>query len=122
MSKLSPKLIGIFILILAPLAALAQQNDLKKFWISDFDEREMVGLFSVSSKNPMDENQWIKLDWDSDDARGNVEGKSLRLDYDVDSNEPAKATFWLRLKEHDLTGYDTLHISLKGSAGARGNV
>ena len=122
MSKLSPKLIGIFILMLAPLAALAQQNDLKKFWISDFDEREMVGLFSVSSKNPMDQDQWIKVDWDSDDARGNAEGKSLRLDYDVDSNEPAKATFWLRLEEHDLTSFDTLHISLKGSDGTRGNV
>lgn len=122
MSKLSSKLIGIFILMLGPLAALAQQTDIKKFWISDFDEREMVGLFSVSSKNPMDQDQWIKVDWDSDDARGNAEGKSLRIDYDVDSNEPAKATFWLRLKEHDLTGFDTLHISLKGSDGARGNV
>ena len=122
MSKLPPKFIAALILILGPLAALGQQTEIKKFWISDFDEREMVGLFSVSSKNPMDDDQWIKVDWDSDDARGNAEGKSLRLDYDVDSNEPAKATFWLRLKEHDLTGFDTLHISLKGSDGTRGNV
>lgn len=122
MPKLSPKFILILILLLSPVALLAQQNELKKFWISDFDEREMVGLFSVSTKNPMDEDQWIKVDWDNDDAAGHAEGKSLRIDYDVDSSESAKATFWLRLKQHDLTGFETLHISLKGSDGARGNV
>ncbi|MBI3313597.1 MAG: hypothetical protein HYZ83_05140, partial [Candidatus Omnitrophica bacterium] len=122
MSKLAPKSIAILVLTLCPLVLFAQNAERGKLSIADFDEGEAVGLFSVSSRNPMDENQWIKMNWDSDDARGKAGGKSLRLDYDVDSNESAKATFWICLKDQDLSWYDTLHVYLKGSEGSRGNV
>ncbi len=122
MSKLPPKSIALLILTLCPLVLFAQEAERGKLSIADFDEGEAIGLFSVSSRDPMDENQWIKMNWDHDDAIGKAGGKSLRLDYDVDSNESAKATFWMRLNDQDLSQYDTLHLYLKGSEGSRGNV
>ena len=122
MSKLAPKSIAILILTLCPLVLFAWEAERGKLTIADFDEGEAIGLFSVSSRDPMDEDQWIKMNWDHDDAIGKAGGKSLRLDYDVDSNESAKATFWMRLNDQDLSQYDTLHLYLKGSEGSRGNV
>jgi hypothetical protein len=121
MSKLSPKSIALLILTLCPLVLFAEA-DREKLVIADFEEGEAIGLFSVSSRNPMDEDQWIKMNWEHDDALGKPNGKSLRLDYDVDSSESAKATFWFRLENQDLSPYDTLHLYLKGSEGSRGNV
>lgn len=122
MSKLAPKSIAILVLTLCPLVLFAQAAERGKLSIADFDEGEAIGLFSVSSRDPMDEDQWIKMNWDHDDAIGKAGGKSLRLDYDVDSNESAKATFWMRLNDQDLSQYDTLHLYLKGSEGSRGNI
>lgn len=120
MRTLSPKNLLFLMLLFGSFPAFGQE--LGNYSIADFDEGEAVGLFSVSSRNPMDDNQWIKMDWDQDDALGKTNGKSLRLEYDVDSNEPAKATFWFRLGNQDLSQYDTLRLYLKGSEGARGNV
>lgn len=122
MRKLVPDCLIFLLAMFIPVTSLAQSEEAGKHWIAHFDRGEAVGLASVSSPNLMDESQWIKLTWVDDDALGKPGGKSIRLDYDVDSYEPAKAFFWLTLREEDLSHYDTFHLYLKGSEGSRGHV
>ncbi len=65
-----------------------------------------------------DPTQFSKMLFVSDDALGNVSGKSLRIDYDVDSENPAYNGVRTDLNQFDATNYKTLNFYMKGDAAA----
>ena len=50
------------------------------------------------------------------DALGDELGYSIRLDYDVDSPNPAYNGFWMKLGNLDASAYNTLNFYIRGIA------
>ncbi len=99
--------------------AAAAANELV---IADFDTGDkpnnIGGDFGGWDKDPNDETQGTKMSFDSDDSQGDPSGYSIRLDYDVDSPNPAYNGFWMKLNGEDATAYNTLNFYIKGDAKA----
>ena len=76
------------------------------------------GDFGAWNKDPNDETQGITMSFVSDDALGDSAGYSIRLDYDVDSPNPAYNGFWMKLNNVDATPYKALTFYIKGDATA----
>lgn len=74
------------------------------------------GDFGAWDKDPNDETQGCKMSFEADDAQGDPAGYSVRLDYDVDSPNPAYNGFWMKLNGLDATEYNTVSFDLKGDA------
>ncbi|MBI4388273.1 MAG: hypothetical protein HY582_04460 [Candidatus Omnitrophica bacterium] len=74
------------------------------------------GDFGAWDKDPNDETQGCKLSFESNDAAGDSTGYAIRLDYDVDSANPAYNGFWMKLNGFDATQYNTLNFYMKGDA------
>ncbi len=72
------------------------------------------GDFGAWDKDPNDETQGCQMSFESDDALGDKTGYSIRLDYDVDSPNPAYNGFWMKLNGLDATAYNTLNFYIKG--------
>lgn len=94
----------------------------KELVIADFDTGDkpnnIGGDFGAWDKDPNDDTQGTRLSFEPDDALGDQAGYAVRLDYDVDSPNPAYNGFWMKLNGEDATGYDTLNFYIKGSAEA----
>ena len=88
--------------------------------IGDFDSGDkpnnLGGDFGSWDKDPNDETQFSHMSFESDDALGNPSGYSIRMDYDVDSPNPAYNGFWMKLNNLDATQYNTLSFCLKGDS------
>lgn len=76
------------------------------------------GDFGSWDKDPNDETQSCEISFAEDDALGEKSGYSLRLDYDVDSPNPAYNGFWMKLNGLDRAGYDTLSFYIRGDGDA----
>ncbi|MFA5167747.1 MAG: carbohydrate binding domain-containing protein [Candidatus Omnitrophota bacterium] len=103
----------------AAYAATPAANELV---IADFDTGDkpnnIGGDFGGWDKDPNDESQGTQMSFDTDDSQGNASGYSIRLDYDVDSPNPAYNGFWMKLNGEDATPYNTLNFYVKGDAKA----
>ena len=66
-------------------------------------------------KDPADATQMCTITFERSGALGDT-GYSLRLDYDVDSPNPAYNGFWMKLTGADLSSYKTLTLHIKGDA------
>lgn len=90
--------------------------------IADFDTGDkpnnIGGDFGSWDKDPNDDTQSCQLSFALDDALGDPAGYSVRLDYDVDSPNPAYNGFWMKLNGEDATSYNTLNFYLRGDAEA----
>lgn len=90
--------------------------------VSDFDTGDkpnnIGGDFGSWDKDPNDETQMCQMSFESDDALGDKLGYSIRLDYDVDSPNPAYNGFWMKLNDLDATPYNTVNFYVKGDAAA----
>ncbi len=90
--------------------------------VDDFDRGEkpnaLGGDYGSWDKDPSDPTQRCTIAFDKSNAFGNA-GYSLRLDYDVDSPNPAYNGFWMKLQNTNLTTYKTVSFYIKGDA-ARG--
>ena len=88
--------------------------------VADFDTGDkpnnLGGDFGVWDKDPNDDTQSISSSFVEDDALGNPGGFSLRLDYDVDSPNPAYNGFWMKLEGNDASSYNTLNFYVKGDS------
>ena len=88
--------------------------------IADFDTGDkpnnIGGDFGAWDKDPNDETQGTQMSFDTDDSQGDASGYSCRLDYDVDSPNPAYNGFWMKLNGEDATAYNTLNFYVKGDA------
>lgn len=101
-------------------AAVAVKSQASAKVIADFDTGEkpnnIGGDFGTWDKDPNDETQGCKMSFESEDALGNASGYSVRLDYDVDSPNPAYNGFWMKLNNFNATEYNTINFDLKGDA------
>lgn len=95
----------------------AQSN---KLVIADFNQGEnLTNLgesFGTWDKDANDATQSCKMSFAADDALGEKNGKSLELDYDVDSPNPAYNGFWLKISNAKIAEFETLGFYLKGDA------
>ena len=88
--------------------------------IADFNTGDkpsnIGGDFGAWDKDPNDETQGCQQSFESNDALGDKLGYSIRLDYDVDSPNPAYNGFWMKLNDLDATAYNTINFYIKGDA------
>ncbi|HNX68148.1 MAG TPA: CIA30 family protein [Candidatus Omnitrophota bacterium] len=122
------KLNLVFVLALVALMALSSGVAMaaeaaatgNELMIADFDTGDkpnnIGGDFGGWDKDPNDESQGTQMSFDTDDAKGTAGGYSIRLDYDVDSPNPAYNGFWMKLNGEDATPYNTLNLYVKGDA------
>lgn len=86
--------------------------------LADFDSGDkpnnIGGDFGSWDKDPNDETQLSQMAFEGDDAAENASGYSIRLDYDVDSPNPAYNGFWMKLNGEDATPYNTVSFYLRG--------
>ncbi|MFH1381117.1 MAG: carbohydrate binding domain-containing protein [Candidatus Omnitrophota bacterium] len=88
-----------------------------KIIVADFDSGEkpnkIGGNFGGWDKDPTDFSQGCIESFDSVNRRG-VKGFAMKIDYDVDSQNPAYNGFWMFLQNLDASGYDNLTFWVKG--------
>ena len=87
--------------------------------LDDFDDGEkpnaLGGDFGAWNKDPNDPTQYCRNSFDKANAFGGF-GYCLRLEYDVDSPNPAYNGFWAKLQNIDLRPYKKLSFYVKGDA------
>jgi len=87
--------------------------------VDDFDDGKkpnvLGGDLGAWNKDPADPTQYCRDSFDQANAIGGF-GYSLRLDYDVDSPNPAYNGFWTKLQNLDLRPYKALSFYIKGDA------
>lgn len=88
--------------------------------IADFNTGDkpnnIGGDFGSWDKDPEDDTQGTHIAFEPEDALGDPSGYALRLEYDVDSPNPAYNGFWMKLVGEDLSNYNTLNFFIKGDA------
>ncbi|OGX04167.1 MAG: hypothetical protein A3G87_08980 [Omnitrophica bacterium RIFCSPLOWO2_12_FULL_50_11] len=86
--------------------------------IADFDTGDkpnnIGGDFGTWDKDPNDETQVSQMSFEAEDALGDELGYSIRLDYDVDSPNPAYNGFWMKLQNFDASAYNTVNFYVRG--------
>ena len=96
----------------------AKQGGGNELVLADFDTGDkpnnIGGDFGAWDKDPNDETQGTKMSFEPDDALGDPAGYAVRLDYDVDSPNPAYNGFWMKLNGEDASAYNTLSFYIKG--------
>ncbi|HRZ86286.1 MAG TPA: carbohydrate binding domain-containing protein [bacterium] len=85
--------------------------------VDDFDTgskpSKLGGDFGAWNKDPNDQTQTCNMSFDSTVKNGDS-GFSLRLEYDVDSPNPAYNGFWMKLENLDATPCKNLVMYVKG--------
>lgn len=89
--------------------------------IADFDTGDkpnnIGGDFGAWDKDPNDETQGTTLSFEADDALGDPAGYAVRLNYDVDSANPAYNGFWMKFNGEDARAYNALNFYIRGDEG-----
>ena len=87
--------------------------------VADFDSGEkpnnIGGNFGAWDKDPADFSQGCGEAFDSKNRRG-AKGFAMKLDYDVDSRNPAYNGFWMFLQNFDASKYKNLAFWVKGDS------
>lgn len=93
----------------------------REFLIADFNSGQkpnnIGGNFGAWDKDPKDPTQGCKDAFDSKNRYGQ-KGFGIKLDYDVESKNPAYNGFWMELREFDASGYDSISFWVKGDRSA----
>ncbi len=88
--------------------------------LADFDnDNQHTNLgedFGTWDGFPSDSSQSCKIKLAEDDALGKEKGKSLQLDYDVDSPNPAYNGFWMKIGKAKVLDFEVLSFYLKGDS------
>lgn len=89
--------------------------------VADFDSGEkpnnVGGNFGAWDKDPRDSSQGCVDAFDSVNRYG-AKGFGIKLDYDVDSRNPAYNGFWMLLQAVDASSYDSISFWVKGDKEA----
>ena len=89
----------------------------KELIVADFDSGEkpnnLGGNFGAWDKDPADLSQGCTESFDTVNRYG-MKGFGMKVDYDVDSTNPAYNGFWMFLQGLDASGYDALSFWAKG--------
>ncbi|MCK4463209.1 MAG: CIA30 family protein [Candidatus Omnitrophica bacterium] len=98
-------------------ASFAAKEPSEEVVIADFNTGEkpnnIGGNFGAWDKDPADFSQGCSESFDSVNKHGR-KGFAMKLDYDVDSNNPAYNGFWMLLQGLDASKYDNLAFWVKG--------
>ena len=109
------------LLSLALIAGYAQAAEEKVLMVSDFNAgtkpNNIGGDFGAWDKDPTDFSQGCVEAFDPNAKHGTT-GFSMKLEYDVDSTNPAYNGFWMFLQGLDARPYDTLVFWVKGDKDA----
>lgn len=101
----------------APLHSSGTTNS-NELLLADFNSGDkpnnLNGDFGVWNKDPDDRSQGCSMSFEEDDALGVFQGQSLRLDYDVESENPAYNGFWMKLNGLDVSAYNTVSLYIRG--------
>lgn len=85
--------------------------------VADFNSGEkpsnIGGDFGSWNKDPADKTQYCNMSFDPKAKRGDA-GYAVRLDYKVDSPNPAYNGFWMKLNKFDANGCQALVFYVKG--------
>jgi hypothetical protein len=104
--------------ILAVTIAIAAENEIV---VADFDSGEkpnnIGGDFGAWNKDPTDFSQGCTESFDSVNRHGD-KGFAMKLDYSVESKNPAYNGFWMLLQNMDASKYDNISFWVKGDAKA----
>ncbi len=88
--------------------------------IDDFEDDEpknyLEGENGTWNLNPDDEG--VSISNETVEKEGTNGSKALKLTYDLDSNDVAKAGYWTKLREFNARPYDHLSFDVKGDATA----
>ncbi|MDP3704098.1 MAG: carbohydrate binding domain-containing protein [Candidatus Omnitrophota bacterium] len=88
--------------------------------IDDFNRGEkpnaLGGDYGAWNKDESDPTQKCTNSFDKPNAYGGA-GYALKLDYDVDSPNPAYNGFWMKLQGTNASAYKSLVLYVKGDAG-----
>ena len=105
-----------------PAAALQQEIKAQiskemSLLVADFDSGQkpnnLGGDFGTWDKDSSDPTMYIRMSFNTANAKDET-GFCLRLDYDIDSPNPAYNGFWMKLENVDLRPYRKLAFELKG--------
>jgi hypothetical protein len=100
--------------IAADTAAQAGANE---FLVADFNSGEkpnnIGGDFGAWNKDPTDFTQGCNEAFDSLNRHGTT-GFAMKLDYSVESKNPAYNGFWMFLQNFDASKYDNVALWVKG--------
>lgn len=102
---------------LVTLSAAAEDSVLVADFNAGVKPNNLGGDFGAWDKDPTDFSQGCVEAFDPNVKHGET-GFSMKLDYDVDSTNPAYNGFWMFLQNFDATGYDTLSFWVKGDKNA----
>ena len=104
------------------LVMAAEKAGSNELVVADFDTGDkpnnIGGDFGAWDKDPNDDTQGTKMTFEPADALGDPAGFAVRLDYDVDSPNPAYNGLWMKLNGEDATPYNTLSFYIKGDKTA----
>jgi len=94
---------------------ISNENELV---ISDFDTGDkpnnLGGDFGSWNKDPEDTTQGCTISFETDDVLNDPAGYSLKLDYDVDSPNPAYNGLWMKLNDLDASSYKAISFYVRG--------
>lgn len=117
MRRFSPWVVVLSIILSFPATAGAGA-----LVLDDFDDGQppnaFGGDYGAWELNPRDPMQYCRESLSAEQAAGGS-GYALRLDYRVDSPNPAYNGFWSKLQGKDLRSYTQFSLDIKGDA-ARG--
>lgn len=87
--------------------------------VADFESGDkpnnVNGDFGSWDKDPNDATMYSRMSFSSEDTYENSD-YSLRLDYDVDSPNPAYNGFWMKLETFDASTYKGVSVAIRGDA------
>ena len=111
--------LALAVLLFAPIVLAADRDGSNELMIADFDTGEkpnnIGGDFGAWNKDPTDFTQGCTESFDSVNRYG-VKCFCMKLDYSVDSKNPAYNGFWMNLQNLDATKYDNVAMRVKGDA------
>lgn len=101
-----------------PTEVASNASSANQLVIADFDTGDkpnnLGGDFGAWNKDPADETQSCNISFETDDAFGDPSGYAIKLDYDVDSPNPAYNGFWMKLNGQNASDYNTLSFYVRG--------
>lgn len=111
----------LFILLTACFVSIfGQDANSEKLIIADFNKGEkptnLGEDFGTWDKDASDTTQSCRMSFGKDDAIGSSGGRSLQLDYDVDSPNPAYNGFWMKISKAEAAPTSSLSFYIKGDS------
>ena len=105
-------MIAVLFAAFAPVSSFAAvKSSSSELMVADFN----TGDFGSWNKDPADFTQGCTEAFDSANRHGDS-GFAMKLEYSVDSKNPAYNGFWMALPNIDVSGYDNLAFWVKGDA------